>query len=246
MLTAPGGNQLDSPRAGTLLCRLQAVGAIPGHAVVMDPKGRADWVGGELLYRLTLKQGVQSNVQWTLYVGDRTWGRPFHEGGILALVPIRPSLGTDGEGAFTWPATHADVGAFVEAMTEQLREAAGFVRNRRDLCALLVSPEDVARGSLVADLHADRAERLVRALAVAQSAGDLEVVAAILDVIEADAVAGPADAPTSLRNRARFWADQWTYQSGQAITVPETLADVAPARPGPAPDDVEDFWDRLG
>jgi hypothetical protein len=241
---APGGNQLDAPRAGTLLCRLQAAGGIPGHAVIMDHKGRADWLGGDLLYRLSLKQGAQSNAQWTLFVGDRQWGRPFHEGGILALVPIRPALGGDGEGAFSWPVREADVALFVAAMIERMRIAAGFVRNRRDLCDLLLAPGDVVRGEVVADLHADRAERVVRALAIAQTAGDLEVVAQVLELFRTES--GGGDAPTSLRNQAHFWADQWTYQSGQAITVPDTLDEVGPARQGPAPDDVEDFWDRLG
>ena len=230
---------MHEPTATSILLRLQVSGAIPPDAVVVAHKGRAEWVERGMLLRLAVHKGSHSELVWTLFVGDPVLGRPFHDGGILALLPLRRE---GGEGPWTWPTDEAQAAASVEALVEVLAEARAFVPTRRELCHLLLAEGDVRHGRLVADLHSARAERLVRAIAIAQASHDDEVLAAALDILDRSAAETPSDAPTSLRNQALFWADQWTWQSGRTISIPEAV----PQRAAPVHQDLGDFWERLG
>lgn len=260
---------MEEPTASTLLCRLRILGAIPETALVVSTKGRADWVERGLLFRLALRKGPTGNVTWVLHVGDPLWGRPFHEGGILALVPIRWVDRAEGEGLWNWPADADDSEHVVGLLAPRVAAARAFVADRRDLCALLLSAGNVARGDLVADLHAGFAERMVRALLIARTGHEADIVAYVHNLLREPAADVPGDAPSSLLNQAHFWADQWSYQSGQHIDIDEALASVG--APAPGFDDavdapgaprsggasvgadppvherhIEDFWDRMG
>lgn len=154
-------------------------------------------------------------------------------------------------------------------LAPRVAAARAFVADRRDLCALLLSAGNVARGDLVADLHAGFAERMVRALLIARTGHEADIVAYVHNLLREPAAAVPGDAPSSLLNQAHFWADQWSYQSGQHIDIDEALASVG--APAPGFDDavdapgaprsggasvgadppvherhIEDFWDRMG
>lgn len=252
---------MDEPTASTLLCRLQAAGAVPASALVLDHKGRADWTERGLLFRLAVRKGPTGSVVWVLHVGDPLWGRPFHDGGVLALVPIRWVDRAEGEGLWNWPPDAAHAEHIVATLAPRVLAARAFVADRRDLCALLLAAGDVRRGDLVADLHAGFAERLLRALLIARSAREADIVAYIDGLLRDETADVPSDAPASLLNQVHFWADQWTYQSGQRIEVEAQpmpaagqagfeagAAEEPPAGAAPPATErhIEDFWDRMG
>jgi hypothetical protein len=267
----PGRGQVEYFTSTDLLEGLRAAGGLPAATEIPLGRGHAEWLGAHLRYRLTLKQLQTGAARWTLAVGDRHLGRSFHDGGILALVQVTEVASAAPLG---WPATEAEVVPFLHALYGRLAPAAAFVADRRDLCTLLLSPGEVRRGDLVVDLRARYVERVLRALCVARAAGDGEMARLALATLQAPPAAATSGGPTSLLDQARIWADQWSYQSGLHIEVPESLdaldalgafdgaggrrpdpvvapapapaaAAVAPAD-RPRPDQVPTFWDRVG
>jgi hypothetical protein len=234
---------VDQLTGTALLRRLREAGGLPPATDLPEHKGRAEWTHGHLRYRLTLRRRPQDVARWALSVGDRHLGRSFDEGGILALVTIRSAA----EERLAWPADEAAVPAFLRGLHGELVGAAGFVRDRRDLCELLISPTDVHRGDLVADLRAGYVERVLRALCVARAANDADAASVALAILHAPPADGPADGPSSLLDQARIWADQWSVQSGVTIEVPDALGEralIAGNRPGL--DALPTFWERVG
>lgn len=263
---------MEESSASSVLCRLQTAGAVPASAVILAHKGRADWTDRGLLFRLTVRRGRNDHVDWVLHVGDPLWGRPFQDGGVLALVPVRWVERAEGEGLWNWPADEAELARVVAVLAQLVAAAASFVADRRDLCALLLAKGDVVRGDFVADLHAAYPDRVLRALLIARSDRQPDIVAYIANLLRAAAAEQEAGAPSSLVSQVQVRADQWSYQSGRHIDLADLLSPVedpvvdlsggasappegAPAAPGadhrPAPPEppearVEDFWNRMG
>jgi hypothetical protein len=237
---------VDELTGTALLRRLQEAGGLPAHAEVPEAKGRAEWAHGQLRYRLTLKQRPEGIARWALPVGDRQLGRSFHEGGILALVPIRPA--PDAPAAqIPWPAADDEVPGFLRALHAGLVAAAQVVRTRRDLCEVLIAPGELRRGDLVVDLRVAYVERVLRALCVARAADDGEAAAVALAILHAPPADGPVDGPSSLLDQARIWADQWSYQSGLRIEVPDAVPERSLLASGhPGLDALPTFWERVG
>ncbi|MFN8016812.1 MAG: hypothetical protein U0P45_01680 [Acidimicrobiales bacterium] len=238
---------MDASTASGIFTRLQQVGAVAPDASVSPTRGRAEWTERGLLLRLVLHRGPLGELTWVVFVGDPVLGRAFHDGGILALVALRrwsdPAQGD--ELPWAWPTDEASLAQVVAAFEVVLGRVRTFVPDRRALCGLLLAEEDVHWGGLVADLHGDRAERLVRAIAIGMAANDDVILAAALGELDRAEAEAPADAPSALRNHARFWADQWTWQSGRQIVVPDELPRrLVPDRAGAT--EVGDFWDRVG
>lgn len=228
-----------------LLQRLKDAGGLPAHAEVPEAKGRAEWAHGQLRYRASLKQRPEGIARWALFVGDRQLGRSFHEGGILALVPVRPA--PDAITPIAWPTSDAEVPDFLRALHAGLVGAVQVVAHRRDLCEVLISPGDLRRGDYVVDLGVGYVERVLRALCVARAANDGESASVALSILHAPPADGPVDGPSSLLGQARIWADQWSYQSGLRIEVPDAVPErsLLPSD-HPALDALPSFWERVG
>jgi hypothetical protein len=157
-------------------------------------------------------------------------------------VPIRP---VPEQEPLPWPLAEEEVVPFLRALHTRLSAAVGFVADRRELCELLVSPRDVRRGDVVADLRAGYVERVVRALVVAQLAGDREAASVALAILQAPPAGGPTDGPSSLLDQAHIWADQWSHQSGIEIVIPDAI-DLSPAAVGSGHLPDGSFWERVG
>ncbi len=225
-----------------LLSQMRDAGGLVPGALVAERKGTADWVRGDLRYRITLKQ-ADGAARWWVTVGDHQLGGSFQEGGILASVPIRP---VPEQPAIAWPADDDEIVPFLRGLHARLANAVRFVADRRDLCGLLVSPTDVRRGDLVADLRTGYVERVLRALCIAQAAGDADSASVALAILQAPPAGGPADGPSSLLDQARIWADQWSYQSGRQIHVPDAIVAPRPTRAARPAADADGFWEHVG
>ncbi|MEZ5181968.1 MAG: hypothetical protein R2702_08860 [Acidimicrobiales bacterium] len=225
-----------------LLLRLRAAGGLVAGTQIAERKGTAEWTSGDLRYRISLKEGPDG-ARWWVSVGDRQLGRSFHEGGVLASIPIRPA---PEQAPLPWPTADDEVVPFLRELHARLVPAVGFVADRRDLCALLISPGDVRRGELVADLRAGYVERVLRAFVVARHAGDHEAAAVAHAILVSPPAGAPTEGITSLLDQARIWADQWSYQSGLAIEVPDTVGAVVSATADHAPTPAPTFWERVG
>lgn len=232
---------MESISGSDLLLRLRAAGGLVPGAVVAERKGTAEWTRGELRYRISLKQGPDG-ARWWVSVGDRQLARSFQEGGILASVPIRPAAEV---APIPWPTAEEEVVPFLRALHAHLAGAVRFVVDRRDLCALLVAPTDVRRGDLYADLRAGYTERVLRALCIARAAGDVEAASVALAILQSPPPGAPTDGVTSLLDQARIWADQWSYQSGLHIDVPDVIVPASGGEPLLAPGSPT-FWERVG
>lgn len=232
---------MESISGSDLLLRLRAAGGLVAGAQVAERKGTAEWTRGDLRYRIHLKRS-DDGARWWVSVGDRQLARSFQEGGILASVPIRPA---PEQAPIPWPSTDEEVLPFLRALHGRLAEAVRFVADRRDLCALLIAPTDVRRGDLVADLRAGYTERVLRALCIARAANDLEAAAVALAVLQSPPPGAPTDGITSLLDQARIWADQWSYQSGLHIDVPDVIEAPTGGEPLLAPG-APTFWERVG
>jgi hypothetical protein len=173
--------------------------------------------------------------RWRLSVGDLHLGRSFNDGGILAVVSVcdAPEVSP-----LRWPGTAEEAVTFVRALRDRATPAWDFVGGRRDLCDLLVSLDDVCRGDLVAELKGSYAERVLRAFWVAHEAGDHDLAARAHAILVAPPSDGASNAPASMLDQARIFADQWSYQSGLSIAVPDALR--------PEADDLPDSWERVG
>lgn len=232
---------MESITGADLLLRLRAAGGLLPAAQVAERKGTAEWVRGDLRYRISLKPSAEG-ARWWVSVGDRQLGRSFQEGGILASVPIRPAPEV---APIPWPTSEAEIPAFLRALHGQLAGAVQFVADRRDLCGLLIAPGDVRRGDLVADLRAGYVERVLRALCIARAAGDAASASVALAILQAPPAGGPVDGVTSLLDQARIWADQWSYQSGLAIDVPDAIEPAVAGERAPLAESPT-FWERVG
>lgn len=231
------------PITGTeLLLHMQEAGGLVPGAHVDERKSTADWVRGDLRYRITLKP-ADGAARWWVTVGDAQLGGSFQEGGILASVPIRP---VPEQPALAWPTEDEAIVPFLRGLHARLANAVSFVAGRRDLCALLVSPSDVRRGDLFADLRTGYVERVLRALCIARGADDAASASVALAILQAPPADGPADGPSSLLDQARIWADQWSYQSGLSIEVPDAIDPPRPVRPTNPAADLPAFWERVG
>jgi hypothetical protein len=241
---------VDAPTAATLLHALAAAGLLPRDAVVNERKGKAEWVVGDLLHRINLRQGGDGTTLVTYRIGDSVLGRPFPEGGILALVTVRPAAPWQ----VRWPATEAEVGPWLAQMGALVASSSGAVAHQRDLVALLLAPEPVVRGPLVVDPGDRYAEAVVRAFAIADASADLDLLVAVLEVLR-----NPAAHGGSLLAQAQYWADQWSYQSGREIVLPTTVAEVDAVIAQAAavrsisrtsrtdvPPGAGEFWDHVG
>lgn len=241
---------MDAPTAATLLHALAAAGLVPRDAVVNERKGKAEWVVGELLHRINLRQGGDGTTLVTYRIGDAVLGRPFPDGGILALVTVRPVAPWQA----AWPTTDAEVGPWLAQVGALVASSSTAVGGQRDLVSLLLTPEPVVRGPLVVDPGDRYAEAVVRAFAIADASADLDLLVAVLEVLR-----NPATHGGTLLGQAQYWADQWSYQSGREIVLPTTVAEVdgviaqaaavrsitSAARPD-LPPAAGEFWDHVG
>jgi hypothetical protein len=173
--------------------------------------------------------------RWRLAVGDVDLGRSFNDGGILAVVSVSdpPEVAP-----LRWPATAEEAVTFVRSLRDRVVPAWDFVVDRLDLCELLVAVDDVRRGDLVAELKGSYVERVLRAFWVAHEAGDHAMAQRAHAILVAPPTDGAPHAPTSMLDQARIFADQWSYQSGLAIGVPDAFAAEAAELP--------DSWERVG
>jgi hypothetical protein len=238
--------------AATLLHRLRAAHLLAGHAAIDDRKGRATWVDGELLHRLSVRRGAEGQTAWTYHLGDGELGKPFPEGGILALVQLRTVAPLD----VSWPTGEGEVGPWMAKMGAVVALASRFVHGRRQFAEILLSPEPLASGQIVADLGGRYAEQVVRAFAIADATDDLDLLVRVLDVLRHPEPGVEGAGATTLLSQAQYWADQWSHQSGREIVLPTSVADAdavvaqltaaVPLRT-PAPGDgTREFWDHVG
>jgi hypothetical protein len=235
---------------------MAAAHLLPADATIAERKGRADWVHGELLHRLTVRRGASGETVWTYHLGDPELGRPFHDGGILALVPLRTAAPLQ----LAWPTDEGQLGSWMAQLGSVVAHASRFIAGRHQLAELLLATQPMQAGPLVADLGERYAEQVVRAFAIADALGDVALLVQVLDVLRHPGPDGTAG--TALLSQAQYWADQWSYQSGRQIALPTSVAEAdavvaqvaaaaaatVPLRPrvdgGAQPAD--DFWDHVG
>jgi hypothetical protein len=217
-----------------LLEGLRFAGGLPSHTELPLGRGRADWVGAQLRYRMSLKQ--QGDVaRWRLSVGDEHLGRSFNDGGILAVVAVSDAPDV---APLRWPTSADEAVTFVRSLRDRVRPAWDFVTDRLDLCELLISPDDRRRGDLVAELKGSYVERVLRAYWVAHEADEHGAAAVAHAILATPPTDGSPHAPSSMLDQARIFADQWSYQAGLTITVPDP--------PSVESEDLPDSWERVG
>jgi hypothetical protein len=190
-----------------------AVGAVPADAADYGKDGKR-WEAGDLTYRALFWKNQDGRLAWNLQVGDSKFDPALERqgyGGMLVTIMGAPD-------SIDWPSgPSAELTAF---LTSGLAVARGFVVDREDLCSLLASEGDVARGNLKAWLPiADLASRLVEALILAGDMGLPDVEDHVRGRIHQDPVTVDFGRVVDITADARSWAKQFGKVLGLEIKV---------------------------
>jgi hypothetical protein len=156
---------------------LEARGGFPVEPVIKRG-GIAKWVLGNLDYSLSLEPRDDGHATWILWVGDRYFEKARRRGFGAAKVTVRPI----DEALFSITADVEDVDAFAA----EVGRASSFVRDREDLCQILMNEESVARGSIEAwQLPSNYPSRLAESLILSRVMGRPDIEREVIDRISA-------------------------------------------------------------
>jgi hypothetical protein len=140
-------------------------------------RGRVAWVVADLEYRAVVHRDGEE-ARWCVFVGDARLGAAMERSGGLSAPLDRVG------GGLRWPEgsrLHAD---HVDAVRSLCRDALSFAGSRRELALLMMSPEEVRHGDVVARLPAGGwPGRLAQALVIAVDLDDQRLAGSIRDLI---------------------------------------------------------------
>jgi hypothetical protein len=180
-------------------------GVLPKGAEI-SKEGVATWKGNDFYYALSLdaRDGT-----WALWIGDHRF-QALEAAGYGGVKVKVQSAGRDPIDGRLAP----------EELSSELVEATSFVRDREDLCGILMSPESLVRGSVEAwQMIANLPARLAQALLVSHDLGreDLELrVRKVLDDAPATNVYGKQVAAVE---SARRWLKEYTKVVGGGASL---------------------------
>ncbi|GGM89416.1 hypothetical protein GCM10010106_41050 [Thermopolyspora flexuosa] len=188
------------------------LGVVPSNAEVTR-RGGVNWVSGELEYFGWVMKRVPGRLTWGLNVGDAKFGPLMSEYGRMVVWIRGP------RDEFPVPKRPDD--HLIEWLQEGLGKAKEFVADRKDLCVLFASPEDVWRGDLYAWLPpSNYPARLVKALVLARDIGNPEMEAQVMGRLRRERKVDPRTGElTDVMTEARSWARQFSAVLGFDIPL---------------------------
>ena len=199
--------------AANRILRLAAeVGAIPA-SMELTARDTGRWRRGELdvICRLTKQEGHL--LTFSTHIGDARFGDAMAEFGRLAV-----SVQGLTDHVIEWPTrSSAELESFVR---ESLGQSAEFIVDREDLCEVLASYDDVARGRFYAWLpRASYPGRLVGALIIARDMGSSRHVAMIEEKLNGSPVILSNGDRIEILPEARYWAKEFEKVLGAKIDL---------------------------
>ena len=181
------------------------VGAIPGSATEYG-KGGMKWESRGLIHRAFLWKDADGQLAWDMYVGDATYWPLLAEHGYetgmsVHLRHVSPS--------FPWPTVRSD--ELISYLGLGMGAAGGFVRDRLDLCELLATLGDMARGEVYAWLPlGGYPARLVESLILARDLDQEDLSRRIIDDIHQGSVEADRGRMVDVTANAKKWAKDFS------------------------------------
>ncbi|MEV4140959.1 hypothetical protein AB0J72_53445 [Dactylosporangium sp. NPDC049742] len=140
-------------------------------------RGWVVWVEGDLEYRVVVDRDG-THMRRRAFLGDARLGPAMERYGRLS-VPLDPALADP-----VWPQGSRLGPDHAAALQRLCRDARSFAHSRRELALLMMSPEDVRRGELVAWLPSGGwPGRLAQALVIATDLDDQPLAGEIRGLI---------------------------------------------------------------
>lgn len=210
---------MAKPLSAPQILRIAAgISAIPASAEINARQRSALWRRGELevLCQVTKEQG--HILTWSTFIGDAKLGPAMTDFGSLSIKirgltdyvtewPIRPS---------------AELETFLQ---ENLGKSSEFIVDREDLCELLASYDDVARGRFYAWLtRGSYPARLVQALIVAHDMGSSRHISMIKEKLNGGPIVLSSGDRIEILPKARYWAKEYEKALGAKIDLDGSLS----------------------